>query len=585
MGAAMSAGRHGPRLAAATALGAGATLAGIGLLATASWLVVRASEQPNVAALGLAVAGVRFFGIARGVLRYADRLVGHDTALRALAEQRTSSFGRLEQLAPMGLPAFRSGDLLTRLVDDVDSVQDRLLRVVQPFAVAVVAGGVTVAFLAWLLPAAGALVFVSLVLSGTLVPAVARRLVRRREARYAAARAELSTAVVDLLHGAQDLVAFGAVDAQLQRVEAADAELTRISRAAARTSGLASGLTTALGGIALWAVAVVAVAAVADGDLPGVLLAVVVLVPMAAAELLSTLPEAAATTERVRPQLARVRALDDAPLPVHDPRHPVALPPGRYGVRLRGLSVRYGPDGPLALDGVDLDLAPGRRVAVVGPSGSGKSTLAAALVRFLQPASGEATLSGVPLQNLRAADVRRVVGLCAQDSHLFDCTVADNLALARPDADHEQMLAALDAARLGDWVDALPAGLCTRVGERASRLSGGQRQRLALARALLADFPVLVLDEPTEHLDTQAADALTADLLDATAGRTTLIVTHRLRGLEDVDEIVVLDAGKVVERGTHAGLMATGRVYPRLWHREREVDLLAGGTTPERAPA
>jgi thiol reductant ABC exporter CydC subunit len=574
----------GPRLAAATALGAGATLAGIGLLATASWLVVRASEQPNVAALGLAVAGVRFFGIARGVLRYADRLVGHDTALRVLAGQRTRSFRRLEQLAPMGLPAFRSGDLLTRLVDDVDSVQDRLLRVVQPFAMAVVAGGVTVIFLAWLLPAAGALVLLSLVLSGTLVPAVSRRLVRRREARCATARAELSTAVVDLLHGAPDLVAFGAVDSQLRRVEAADAELTRISRSAARTDGLASALTTALAGLAVFAVAVAAVAAVAAGDLPGVLLAVVVLVPLAAAELLPTLPEATATAERVRPGLARLRALDEVPLPVHEPPDPVALPPGPYGVRLRGVSVRYDPDAPLALDGVDLDLAPGRRVAVVGPSGSGKSTLAALLVRFLEPAAGDATLAGVPLQHLRATDVRRVVGLCAQDSHLFDSTLADNLALARPDADSEQIRAALTAARLDDWVDELPEGLRTRVGERANRLSGGQRQRLALARALLADFPVLMLDEPTEHLDTQAADALTRDLLDATAGRTTLIVTHRLRGLEDVDEIVVLDSGQVVERGTHADLLATGRVYPHLWHREREVDLIAAGSAPERAP-
>jgi thiol reductant ABC exporter CydC subunit len=581
----MRAVRHRPRLAAATALGAGATLAGIGLLATASWLVVRASEQPNVAALGLAVAGVRFFGVARGVLRYADRLVGHDTALRVLAERRTSSFRRLEQLAPMGLPAFRSGDLLTRLVDDVDSVQDRLLRVIQPFAVAVVAGLATVAFLAWLLPVAGALVFVSLVLTATLVPAVSRTLVRRREARYAAARAELSTAVVDLLHGAPDLVAFGAVDAQMRRVEAADGELTRISRSAARTDGMGSAFTIALGGLAVWAVALAAVVAVAAGDLPGVLLAVVVLVPLAAAELLPTLPEAAATAERVGPQLARIRALDDIPLPVHEPLSPVALPPGPYDVRLRRVSARYDPDGPLALDGVDLDLAPGRRVAVVGPSGSGKSTLAALLVRFLEPAAGAAALAGVPLHHLRAADARRVVGLCAQDSHLFDGTIADNLALARPDADSEWMRAALEAARLGDWVDGLPEGLRTRVGERANRLSGGQRQRLALARALLADFPVLVLDEPTEHLDTQAADALTRDLLDATAGRTTLIITHRLRGLEDVDEIVVLDAGRVVERGTHADLLATGRVYAHLWQREREVDLLAAGSARERAPA
>jgi thiol reductant ABC exporter CydC subunit len=575
----------GPRLAAAAALGAGATLAGIGLLATASWLVVRASEQPNVAALGLAVAGVRFFGIARGVLRYADRLVGHDTALRVLAEQRTRSFRRLDELAPMGLPAFRSGDLLTRLVDDVDSVQDRLLRVVQPFAVAVVAGAVTVAFLAWLLPAAGAVVFLSLLLSGTLVPAVSRRLVRRREARYATARADLSTAVVDLLHGAPDLVAFGAVDAQLRQVEAADAELTRISRSAARTDGLSSALTTALGGLAVFAVAVAAVAAVADGDLPGVLLAVVVLVPLAAAELLPTLPEAAATAARVRPRLARVRALDDVPRPVAEPLDPDALPPGPYDVRLRDVSFRYDPDGPLALDGVDLDLAPGRRVAVVGPSGSGKSTLAALLVRFLEPASGEASLAGVPLQHLRAEDVRRVIGLFAQDSHLFDSTLADNLALARPDADAGQMRVALDAAHLGDWVAGLPDGLGTRVGERAGRLSGGQRQRLALARVLLADFPVLVLDEPAEHLDTQATDALTRDLLAATAGRTTLIVTHRLHGLETVDEIVVLDAGRIVERGTHADLMATGRMYPRLWHREQEVDLLAAGSSRERAPA
>jgi len=561
------------RLAGAAALGAAAALAGIGLLATAGWLIVRASERPNVAALGLAIVGVRFFGVARGVLRYADRLVGHDTALHALAVQRTQSFRRLEPLAPFGLPALRSGDLLTRLVDDVDSVQDRLLRVVQPFAVAAVAGGVAVVLLWWLVPVAGLLLALALVLSATVVPRMSRLLVRRRESRYASVRGELSTAVVDLLRGAPDLVAFGAVDAQLRRVEAAAAELDRMSRARAWTTGTGSAATTLLGGLALWGAAVAGVSALATGDLPDVLLAVAVFVPLAAAELLPGLPEAAATAARVGPRRARLRALEDVPVPVPEPVDPVPPPPGPHVVRLRHVRARYRPDGPLALDDVDLDLLPGRRVAVVGPSGAGKSTLAAVLVRFLKAESGQATLDGVPLDRLASDHTRRVVGLCGQEVHLFDGTLADNLALARPDATTDEMRAALAAARLLAWADGLPDGLRTPVGERGHRLSGGQRQRLALARALLAGFPVLVLDEPAEHLPVGAADALTRDLLEATSGRTTLLVTHRLAGLEAVDEIVVLQAGRVVERGTHAELMDSGRLYARMWRRERDEDI------------
>ncbi len=569
--------RVGMRLAGATALGSAAALAGIGLLATASWLVVRASERPNVAALALAIAGVRFFGVARGVLRYTDRLVGHDTALRALAAQRTRSFRLLEPLAPTGLPAFRSGDLLARLVDDVESIQDRLLRVVQPFAVAAVAGGVAVVLLWWLLPVAGLLLTLALVLSATAVPRLSRLLARRRESPYALVRGELSALVVDLLRGAPDLVAFGAVDGQLRRIESAQAELDRISRARAWTTGTGAAATTLLGGLALWGAALAGVAAVAAGALPGVLLAVVVFVPLAAAELLTGLPEAAATAERNRPRRARLRALADAPVPVPEPLDPVPLPPGPHAVRLRGLCARYRPDGPLALDGVDLDLLPGRRVAVVGASGAGKSTLAAVLVRFLDVDRGTATLDDVPLSSLGSEQTRRVIGLCGQEAHLFDATLADNLAVARPDATRDQMRDALRAAHLLAWADGLPEGLGTPVGERAHRLSGGQRQRLALARALLAGFPVLVLDEPTEHLPVHEADSLTRDLLDATAGRTTLLVTHRLTGLQAVDEIVVLDAGRVVERGSHAGLLQAGRLYARMWQRERADDITDPG--------
>jgi ABC-type multidrug transport system fused ATPase/permease subunit len=228
--------------------------------------------------------------------------------------------------------------------------------------------------------------------------------------------------------------------------------------------------------------------------------------------------------------------------------------------------------GRAALRGVDLSLRPGRRVAIVGPSGAGKSTLADVLVRFLPADAGEAMLDGVPMERFAAEDVRRVVGLVEQRPHLFDTTLAENLRIGRRSAEDAELEQVLERVGLGPWLDGLPDGLSTEVGPMGTRLSGGQRQRVALARALLADFPVLVLDEPAEHLEPAAADALTADLLEMTEGRAALLITHRLSGLHRVDEIVVLEQGAVVERGTHAGLLELGGRYASLWWDERMGD-------------
>jgi ABC-type multidrug transport system fused ATPase/permease subunit len=310
------------------------------------------------------------------------------------------------------------------------------------------------------------------------------------------------------------------------------------------------------------------IVAVDNGQLPGVLLTVVVLVSLAAFELVTGLPQAFATFERVRRCQQRVDGLLAVDDPVQEPADPVPLPAAPYSIRLRGVRARY-PSGQLALDGIDLDLAPGESVAVVGPSGAGKSTLAAVLVRFLGLESGTASLNGVCLGDLDPGALRRVVGLAGQDAHVFDRTIGDNLRLARPDAIDAEVRAALAEVGLLAWVDGLPNGLATEVGEHGARLSGGQRQRLVVARALLADFPVLILDEPTEHLDPQAADALTANLLAAASGRTTLLITHRLSGLQTVDRILLMEAGRVVESGTHADLVAAGEAYARIWDREQ----------------
>ncbi len=547
------------RLALATLLGAGSVAAAIGLIATSAWLISRSSQRPPESAVAVAIVGVQFFALCRGLCRYFERLVGHDAAFRVMSSLRVNVYERLERLAPLGLPAFRSGELLSRLVQDVDSLQDLLLRVVPPFAIALLVGAGTVALVWWMLPAAALILLVALLLAGVLVPWFTGMLAARGEALQAQARGELSASVVDLIEGAPELVAYGAAPEQLQRTLAADAELTRIARAGARTAGIGQGLTTLCSGLAMWGALLVGVSAVRAGRMDGVLLAGIALIPLVAFELVSGLPAATQTLQRVRQAAARVQEVRETPPPVMEPEHPQALP-ARVTLTARNLSCSYPGASRPALEQIDLDLSPGRRVALVGPSGAGKSTLAAVLLRFL-PYEGSVALDGVEIDTLDGDAVRRVVGLVSQDVHVFDSTLEENLRLAKRDASEHELRDALAQARLLDWVDSLPLRLATEVGERGARMSGGQRQRLALARALLADFPILILDEPGEHLDTATADALVSDLLDVTRARTTLLITHRLVGLEQVDEILAIEQGRIVERGTHAQLTARDGRY------------------------
>jgi len=560
------------RLALASLLGAGAVGAGIGLIATSAWLISRASQRPQESALAIAIVGVQFFGLSRGLFRYGQRVVGHDVAFRALADLRVRSYERLEALAPAGLPAFRSGDLLARVVHDVDSLQDLLLRVIPPFLIALLVGVGTVCLVWWILPAAGLILLSALILAATALTWLTGRLSRHTESRQATLRGELTASVVDLLQGAPELTALGALGARLKRSAAVDAQLARVSCAAARTAGVGQGLATLLSGLAMWGALLVGVAAVRAGALNGVLLAVIVLIPLAAFELVTELPAATQTLQRVRRSAARTLEVIGARPPVVEPANPRPLPlPGSaHALRVRGLSTRYGDHGPWVLDGLDLDLTAGRSVAVVGRSGAGKSTLADVLVRFLPYQCGSVTLDGVEISELCGDEYRQVIGLMSQDAHIFDTTLEENLRLARRDATDEELRGALERARLLDWAQSLPAGLGARVGANGARISGGQRQRLALARALLADFPLLVVDEPGEHLDTRTADALVADLLSAARAQAVLLITHRLAGLDAVDEVIVLDDGRVLERGTHAELLGLGGHYARIWTRETD---------------
>ena len=572
------------RLAQASLLGAGAIGASIALMGTSAWLISRAALHPSEASLTLAIVGVQVFGLSRGFLRYGERLVGHDAALRVLADLRVHVYSRLEALAPAGLPLFRRGDLVSRVVNDVDSLQDVVLRVIQPFAVACLVGAGTVAVTWILLPGAGVVLLVALLVSATAVPWLTGRLAKREESKQASARGELGAAVVDLVQGAPELTVMGGTGEQLERIAVADRRLRATARHGAGTTGIGLGLTTALAGLASWGGLTLGVRATHGGHLDGALLAVLALVPLAAFELVAPLPAATQALQRSRTAAGRVFAATDAPTPVDEPDSPLPLlgaVTGPHAVRLRSVWAGYPGTARSVLRGVDLDLAPGRRVALVGRSGAGKSTLADVLVRFLPIDGGEATLDGVPLDRLSSDELRRVVGLVEQSPHLFATSLAENLRVGRRSAADDELVEALARVGLSDWLAGLPGGLATRVGPLGARLSGGQRQRVAVARALLAEFSILILDEPAEHLDSAAADALTAVLLALTEGHSTLFITHRLAGLDQVDEIIVLDDGRVVERGTHADLVSAGGRYAGLWWDE----LMNDQTAVEPRPA
>ncbi|MDW4908460.1 thiol reductant ABC exporter subunit CydD [Streptomyces sp. ADMS] len=571
---AMSGARRG-RLGLALLLGSLALGSAVGLMATSGWLISRASQQPPVLYLMVAVTATRAFGIGRAVFRYAERLVSHEAVLRMLADTRVAVYRRLERLAPAGLRTTRRGDLLSRLVADVDALQDYWLRWLLPAGAALVVSAASVGFTAWLLPEAGAVLAAGLLAAGVGVPLVTSAVARRAERRLAPARGVLATHVADLLTGTAESTVAGALNGRTEQVRQADGALTRITSRAATATALGDGLTALLTGLTVAATALAGAQAVADGRLGGVVMAVVVLTPLAAFEAVLGLPLAVRYRQRVRRSAERVYEVLDAPEPVREPEQPRPAPQSPFPVVVQGLAARHAGQARDALARLDLTIDEGQRIAVVGPSGSGKTTLAQVLLRFLDAGAGSYTLGGVDAYALDGDDVRRLVGLCAQDAHVFDSSVRENLLLAKKDATEGDLRDALARVRLLDWAESLPDGLDTLVGEHGARLSGGQRQRLALARALLADFPVLVLDEPAEHLDLPTADALTADLVAATEGRTTLLITHRLAGLDAVDEVIVLDGGQVVQRGTYAELAAVDGPLRGMAEREAESELLA----------
>ncbi|GIJ00498.1 ATP-binding cassette subfamily C protein CydC [Sediminihabitans luteus] len=517
----------------------------VGLAAVAAWLIARASQMPPVLTLSVAVVSVRAFGIGRGVARYVERLASHDVALRGMTALRTNLYTRLADGTGEALARVRRGDLLARVGADVDAVGDVVVRAIIPAGVAACVSLLAVGIVGALLPAAGVALAVCLVLAGVLAPWLSARASRTTEADTAHARAEMASRTLEAVEGAGALQVSGALPARLEALRATDRDLAAATDAGARTSALAAAIQAGAVGLAVVASLLLGVPAVAAGTLSATALAVVVLTPLAAFEGVAALPAAAVQMERSRRAAARIVALLD-PRADHETADG-ATPAPTHELRASRLTVGW---DVACLRDVDLVVRPGRALALVGPSGVGKTTLLLSLAGLVPPLAGEVD------------DVAGDVVLVAEDGHVFETTVLENLRVARGDVTADDATAVLAQVGLGGWLAGLPDGVETMLGPDAATVSGGERRRLLVARALLSRATYLLVDEPAEHLDAGTADDLVRTLLAAAHehDRGVVVATHRLAALGDADEVVVLGPGPgpaavVTARGRHDELL------------------------------
>jgi ATP-binding cassette, subfamily C, bacterial CydC len=534
-------------IATSITLGILAVAAGIGLMATSGYLISSAALQPPILSLSVAIVGVRFFGVSRGVLRYLERLISHDAALRALVRLRVAVYRRLEPLVPGELGTVRTGDLLQRFVADVDSLQNVILRILNPVAVALGAGALAVLVAVLTLPLAGLALFAGLVFSGVVLPLTTGRLGRFAATREAPAQAIVAADLVEALRCAPELVAYGHGEQTAQALDAGSSKLAAIRRRTALVAAIGEGSMTTVTVLTTIAVIAVAIPAVSDGRLPGVYLAMLALLTLASFEAVRPLPAAVEQLGHCRTAATRIAEITDREPNIVDPASPVELGPLEQ-IMLSGVHFRYRPADPWVLTGADLELYPGRITALVGPSGSGKSTIAQLLLRFRDPTGGTIAVNGIDLRLLRQHDLRAAIGLAGQDAHLFPTSIRENLLIGRPAATDTDLLKALARVRALAWVTSLPAGLDTTITEDGGNISGGQRQRLALARVLLTEAQFLILDEPTAHLDRETARPLLEDLLSAAreSNLGVLLISHDTIDPALVDELVSLEAGRIV---------------------------------------
>lgn len=549
-------------------------LANLGLMAMSGWFI---AAMALAGAAGVSMnyftpaAAIRACAILRTAGRYGERLVTHEATLRLQARLRVWFYERLEPLAPARIEGYRSGDLLSRLRADIDTLDHFYLRLLLPALVALFASALFLLFLFWFDARLALIEGLMLVIAGLALPLMSNHLAAAGGERINRLQSDLRATLVNDLQGMGELLIDGADRRHAERISRLSHELELEQRRMSRLNGIAQGAVGLSANLAMWLMLMSAIPQIGSGELPPAQLAMLALFALASFEAIAPLPSAFLDLGETLAAAKRIFRLVESEPAVREPQTPVPLPPDT-AIELKALDFAYGQGRTEALHDISFSLPAGGRLALIGPSGSGKTTLLQLLLKFRTPDRGSITFGGLSLDALSGEALRGRIAVATQQSHLFNTSIRENLLLASPGADQAALERVCRLTLLHDFIKTQPAGYETRVGETGMRLSGGQARRLTLARALLKDAPILILDEPTEGLDPHTERELMRNILQWAEGRSLLLITHRLTGLEAMDEILLLHEGRIAERGSHAALKRAGAIYNRLLERQLLLD-------------
>jgi ATP-binding cassette subfamily C protein CydCD len=543
----------------------------VALIGTSSWLISTAALHPSIADLGVSVVGVRFFGITRGIFRYLERLVSHNVTFRLLARLRVWFYEKLEPLAPARLMEYKSGDLLARVIGDVETLENFYVRVISPSLTAIVIVISVSIFFASFYPTIAFVLICFFLALGLFLPLLAQIFSRKPGEKLITQRADIQSQLVDGIQGLADLLAFGRGEDRAHQIASTGNKYGETQKQMARISGVHSALGTLLTNLGLWLVLFLVIPQVTTGNIKGVMLGTFALMTFASFEAVLPLPLAAQMWNSSREAAKRLFEVVDTEPVISNRVISEQLSVTNYQLQITNLTFAYPGQTTPALQDVSFTVPEGKSIAIVGPSGAGKSTIANLLFRFWEYESGEISLGGESLKSLNQDEVRKRCALISQNSYFFNTSIRENLRLARPSMSNEEMESVARDAQIHDFISSLPKGYDTFIGEQGLRLSGGERQRLAIARALLKDAPILILDEPTANLDPITEEQVLDTLFEIMSNKTSLLITHRLVGLENMDEIIVMNHGRIVERGRHGELVKIDGTYRHLWNLQNKI--------------